>query len=58
MVFFLLAAKTSYASFIILGLIVCTSYLAVTYFADIHSNGAEGLVICYLTERNLEGANL
>jgi hypothetical protein len=27
----------------------------VTFFSDIHSNGAEGLVVCYLAERNLEG---
>jgi len=51
----ILAAKTHYASFQIIGLIILTSYIAVTYFADIHSNGAEGLVICYLAERNCEG---
>lgn len=56
--YFILAAKTSYANFIIIGLITCTSYLAVTHFADIHSNGAEGLVTCYLSESNLEAAHM
>jgi hypothetical protein len=51
----ILSTKTNYASFIIIGLIILTSYIAVTFFADIHSNGAEGLVICYLAERNCEG---
>jgi hypothetical protein len=37
-----------------MGLIICFAYLIVTYFIDIHSNGAEGIVTCYLTESNCE----
>ncbi len=56
--YFVLSARADYANFVILGLIVCTSYLSVTYFADLHSDAAEGLLICYLTEQNCEGPNM
>jgi hypothetical protein len=50
--FIILQLKVSYANFIIIGLIVCVSYLSVTHFADLHSNAAEGLITCYLAETN------
>jgi len=38
--FAILSAKVNFASFIIVGVLICTSYLVVTYFSDIHSNAA------------------
>ena len=54
--FILLTHKAQFANFIIVVLIIFTSYLAVTFFLDIHSNGAEGIQTCYLAETNCEGA--
>ncbi len=56
MSFILLSHKAQSANFYILGLIIFVSYLTVTYFADIHSNGAEGIQTCYLAETNCEGS--
>jgi hypothetical protein len=52
--FIVLYNKSEFANFIILGLIMLTSYLSVTHFADLHSNAAEGLITCYLAETNCE----
>ena len=52
--FIVLENKADHANFVIVGLIVCTSYLASTHFADLHSNAAEGLATCYLAESNCE----
>jgi molybdopterin/thiamine biosynthesis adenylyltransferase len=51
-------AKANYVSTLALGLIVLYCYLMSTHFVDIHSNGAEGLVTCYLTEQNCEGEEM
>ena len=51
-------AKTSYLSTFALAVTVMYCYLMSTHFADIHSNGAEGLVTCYLAEANCEGDNM
>jgi hypothetical protein len=54
--FILLTHRAQFANFYIVGLIIFTSYLAVTYFLDIHANGAEAIQTCYLAETNCEGA--
>lgn len=46
--FIILANKVTFANFIIVGVLVCVSYLASTHFADLHANAAEGLLTCYL----------
>lgn len=52
--FIVLFHRAYSANFVIVFLIVVTSYLAVTHFADLHSNAAEGLITCYLAETNCE----
>lgn len=46
--FIILQNRVTYANYIIVGVLVCVSYLATTHFADLHANGAEGLLTCYL----------
>lgn len=50
----LFRARTNYVSLVTLALVICNCYLMGTHFVDIHSNGAEGLVTCYLAEANCE----
>ena len=52
--FIILYNRVSYANFIIIAIIICISYLATTYFADLHANAAEGLLTCFLAETNCE----
>lgn len=54
----LFSARTSYVSIWTLAVVILNCYLMATHFVDIHSNGAEGLVTCYLTEANCEDNNL
>lgn len=44
----ILQARVNYANLTILILIIIVSYMALTYFIDIHPNAAEGLMVCYL----------
>lgn len=54
----LFSARTDYVNVVTLAVVICNCYLMGTHFVDIHSNGAEGLVTCYLTESNCEQDNL
>lgn len=54
----LFSARTNYVNVLSLAVVICNCYLMATHFVDIHSNGAEGLVTCYLTEANCEQDNL
>lgn len=54
--FIILHNRVTYANYIIVGVLVCVSYLATTHFADLHANAAEGLMTCYLAEMNCESA--
>ena len=53
-VLIIFGARTDYVSTTTLLVSICVCYLMSTHFVDIHSNGAEGLVTCYLTEYNCE----
>ena len=53
--FFILFVRSTYTNWYILALIVFGAYCVVTYFIDILADAAEGLMICYLSERNLDG---
>ena len=53
--FIVLKGQVGYANWYIVGLLVCTCYLIVTHFVDLHPNGAEGIFTCYLAENNCEG---
>ena len=57
--YILLDAKTNqygnYDYFWIAAAVVYVTYSMATYFVDIHQNGAEGIMISYLTEENCEG---
>ena len=35
--------------------IVFGAYCMSTYFIDVHADGAEGLMVCYLAEENCDG---
>ena len=51
-------ARSSYISFFGLVVVISFCYLMGTHFVDIHSNAAEGIVTCYLTEYNCEGEEM
>ena len=51
-------ARTNFVNMFTLAIVVCFCYLMATHFIDIHSNGAEALVTCYLTEDNCEAGEM
>lgn len=53
--YFILAARSSYTNWYILALVIFGAYCVVTYFIDILADAAEGLMVCYLSEQNLDG---
>ena len=53
--FFILEARSSYTNAFILILIIFAGYCIVTYFIDVVADGAEGIMVCYLAEQNLDG---
>ena len=50
--YFILASRTDYISLWSLAYITFFAYCMVTYFIGAHTDAAEGLLICYLTEEN------
>jgi len=54
--YFILAGRgASYTNWFIIALIIFSAYCISTYFIDIHANAADGLMVSYLAEHNLEG---
>lgn len=54
----ILMVKIKETTWIILGLIVLASYMSVNFFISLHSDAAEGIMVCYLTEENCEGEDM
>ncbi len=54
----ILSSRTAFISVWALIYIIFFAYCVVTYFIDIHCDAAEGLVVCYLTEENCDGAEM
>lgn len=53
--YFILETRSTYTNTYILALIVFGAYCIVTYFIDIVADAAEGIMVCYLAEQNLDG---
>ena len=56
--YLILSSRTEYISLWSLAYITFFAYCMVTYFIGAHTDSAEGLLICYLTEENYEGFDM
>ena len=56
--YFILDARSSYFNKYILALVIFGAYCVITYFIDVVADAAEGLMICYLAEKNLDAEDM